>query len=183
MVRPESQRRQRFSSILRRAWRYRVLIEAESHESRVRQEIRYYNELPTGLWGRMWVQPPHRLPLRVWRRLSKEKWPACFEADAMQALHSHFTPGNASTLIRRRLSAGWVRIRLKMTASRPDRFRLFADEGEGFRPENCLLNLEVAGAVDFDGFVHVAFPVSALQFDPPIESGEFQLESLRGSSR
>jgi glycosyltransferase involved in cell wall biosynthesis len=55
----------------RRAWRYRVLIEAESHE-RVRQEIHYYNELPTGLWDRMWVQPPHRLPLRVWRRLTKE---------------------------------------------------------------------------------------------------------------
>ena len=66
-----------------------------------------------------------------------------------------------------------------MTAARPDRFRLYADEGEGFRPENCLLNLEVAGTVDFDGFVHVAFPVSALQFDPPIESGEFQLESLQ----
>jgi O-antigen biosynthesis protein len=97
----------------------------------------------------------------------------------MQALHSHFSPGNASTLIRRRLSAGWVRIRLKMTAMRPNRFRLYADEGEGFRPEKCLLNLEAAGAVDFDGFVHITFPVSALRFDPPIEAGEFQLESLQ----
>jgi hypothetical protein len=55
----------------RLAWRYRVLIEADNQEQ-TRQEIHYYNQLPTGLWDRMWVQPPHRLPIRVWRRLSKE---------------------------------------------------------------------------------------------------------------
>jgi hypothetical protein len=55
----------------RLAWRYRVLIEADNQEQ-TRQEIHYYNQLPTGLWDRMWVHPPHRLPIRVWRRLSKE---------------------------------------------------------------------------------------------------------------
>ncbi len=52
------------------AWRYRVLIEADNQEQ-ARQEIHYYNQLPSGLWERMWVQPPHRLPLRVWRKLRK----------------------------------------------------------------------------------------------------------------
>jgi glycosyltransferase involved in cell wall biosynthesis len=55
----------------RLAWQYPVLIEGPNHD-RMRQEIHYHNQLPSGLWNRIWVQPPHRLPLRVWRKLSKK---------------------------------------------------------------------------------------------------------------
>ncbi len=55
----------------RRVWRYRVLIEGKSQDS-VRRQIQTYNQLPTKMWDRMWTQPPHKLPGRVWRRLTKE---------------------------------------------------------------------------------------------------------------
>ncbi len=86
---------------------------------------------------------------------------------------------NAGLLPGRRWPAGWARVRLKMTASRPERLKLYADEDDGLESAASLLNLEVAGAVDFDGFIHVDRPFHSLRFDPPLESGEFQLESLR----
>jgi O-antigen biosynthesis protein len=97
----------------------------------------------------------------------------------MHALHAPIAPRNAGLLIERRLPAGWVRIRLKMTASTPGRLRLYPDGGDIGRPAPCLLNLEVAGAVDYDGFVCVASPVSALRFELPGGSVEFSLETLR----
>ncbi|HBI43916.1 MAG TPA: hypothetical protein DDY78_13855 [Planctomycetales bacterium] len=97
----------------------------------------------------------------------------------MPTLHTFEAPRNASLLIYRHLPAGWARIRLKMTASRPGRLKLYADAGNGFLSATRLLNLEMGGAVDFDGFVYVASPVSALRFDPPEGAGEFRLETLR----
>ena len=55
----------------RRARRYRNLLRAETQHA-LQHLIAYYNRLPTRLWDRLWVQPPHRLPLRILRRLGKE---------------------------------------------------------------------------------------------------------------
>jgi hypothetical protein len=55
----------------KRAKGYRTLLQAES-EYALQQLIAYYNQLPTGLWGRLWAQPAYRLPQRIWRRLGKE---------------------------------------------------------------------------------------------------------------
>jgi hypothetical protein len=54
-----------------KARRYRVLIEADSHEQ-ARREILYYNQLPKRPWDRLWVKPLHLLPLRVMLKLRKE---------------------------------------------------------------------------------------------------------------
>jgi O-antigen biosynthesis protein len=97
----------------------------------------------------------------------------------MQTLHAPEARRSASLLIDRHLPAGWARIRLKMTASKPGRFKLYSDGDDGVLPAICLLNLEVAGAVDYDGFLCVASPASALRFEPPEAPGEFHLETLR----
>ena len=55
----------------KRVRQYRPLFRGEKQEG-VRTEIAYYNQLPSRLWDRMWVQPPHRLPLRILRRVGKE---------------------------------------------------------------------------------------------------------------
>ena len=49
----------------------RNLLQAETLDA-LRELIIYYNQLPTGLWDRLWVQPPHRLPLRILRKVGKE---------------------------------------------------------------------------------------------------------------
>jgi glycosyltransferase involved in cell wall biosynthesis len=97
----------------------------------------------------------------------------------MQALHASGPPCNESLLIDRRLPAGWAHIRLKMTASTPGRLRLYADGSDDFRPATCLLNLEVGGAVEYDGFVCLASPVSALRLESPAGAGDFRSECLR----
>ncbi len=97
----------------------------------------------------------------------------------MQVLHPSAAPRNASLLVNRQLPAGWVRIRLKMTAAMPGRFKLFAEPGNGVCSATCLLNLEVAGAAEYDGFVAINSPVSELWSDTPGGPGEFRLDYLR----
>jgi hypothetical protein len=55
----------------KRARRYRNLLQAESLNG-LHQLIIYYNQLPTRLWDRLWIHPPHRLPIRILRRVGKE---------------------------------------------------------------------------------------------------------------
>jgi len=55
----------------KRAKGYRTLLHGES-EYALQQQIAYYNQLPAGLWARLWSQPVSRLPQRIWRRLGKE---------------------------------------------------------------------------------------------------------------
>ena len=97
----------------------------------------------------------------------------------MYVIPASGTAQSANLLIDRRLPAGWARIRIKMTASTPGRLRLYADGSDGSETPACLLNLEVAGAVDYDGFVCLTFEVSALRLEPPGAPMEFRLEALR----
>ena len=91
-----------------------------------------------------------------------------------QALSAH-----PRFLIRHHFPAGWVRLRLKMTAAVPGRFRLFAELGDDFDAAMCLQSIEVGGEVNFDGFVAISAPVNGLRLDPLGKPGGFRLEILQ----
>jgi GT2 family glycosyltransferase len=73
--------------------------------------------------------------------------------------------------------AGWLRVRLTLTAASPGWLGLYA--GGGFEPAECLQRVAVQERAEVDCFVRVPGPAAALRIDPPDGPGEFRLEGLR----
>jgi GT2 family glycosyltransferase len=76
------------------------------------------------------------------------------------------------------LSAGWVRVRVRMTTSARGRMELYADAGPGFPASSRILRTEVRGGVTEEYFVRLDQPVPALRFDPIDVAGPFRIEEL-----
>ena len=76
-------------------------------------------------------------------------------------------------------SPGWVRIRLKMTATAPGWAAMHADSVAENGDDTCLKRVEIQGAVDLDCFVYINHLAKGIRLYPPAGPGEIRLEMLR----
>jgi hypothetical protein len=78
------------------------------------------------------------------------------------------------------LPAGWVRIRLRMTAQTHARAEIYLDTGRGLNAAERVERIEVdERGIAHDFFLQLREPAWALRFDPLDVEGEFQLDELR----
>jgi GT2 family glycosyltransferase/SAM-dependent methyltransferase len=78
------------------------------------------------------------------------------------------------------LPAGWLRVRLKMTAEVWGGWELYVDHGDGFTPAGCIEQANItASGVEVDFCFQLDRPARAVRFDPLDAPGKFRVEQLR----
>lgn len=83
--------------------------------------------------------------------------------------------------------AGWVRVRLKLTRLGEERPRkqhleLYADLGEGFQADTCLMRCTWFGDLAEDVYLCLPAPARGFRLDPLDAAGDFRIDELRVES-
>jgi GT2 family glycosyltransferase len=74
------------------------------------------------------------------------------------------------------LPAGWVQIDYALHSDTDSLLEIYADFGDGFRPETCIDRSPVEANTQRTRFLHLPRPVRALRLDPLSAPGRFRLD-------
>ena len=77
------------------------------------------------------------------------------------------------------LPAGWIRIGFSIESDVPSTLQIFADFGQGFSEQTCIVRIPVGRDTKLSRLLHLDRPVEKLRIDPITVAGKFRLHQVR----